>query len=350
MTSQPKLAPERPAGEVLKESLVTTLRRTVRRSMVLQVLRLRVVAATDRFRSTSGPPEPPLQSYAANPAPRIPEGIELTSEAIAADRRRRRRRLARAPASCSCPRASRSTTATTDGYARSSRRPGGDLRRDIATERFAAALGGLGLPMVDLLPRAARGEGGIGPLLPGERPPHAARPPGRRRRARPIRSGSPRPEPRLTDGLQLPALRLVLHRRLRRLPRAARTAARTGCCSSSSYYFYAAWDWRFLGLLAASTVVDYTAARLLESSTDARRRRIFVAVSLGFNLTLLGFFKYFNFFADSLQALFTGMGMPLDFVTAARPAARRDLVLHVRDDELRHRRVPPRDPGRRATS
>ena len=83
----------------------------------------------------------------------------------------------------------------------------------------------------------------------------------------------------------------------------------------SSYYFYAAWDWRFLGLLAASTVVDYTAARLLEASVSERRRRWFVALSLGFNLTLLGFFKYFNFFADSLQALFTGMGMPLDFVT-----------------------------------
>src|SRR5918992_3642947 len=83
----------------------------------------------------------------------------------------------------------------------------------------------------------------------------------------------------------------------------------------SSYYFYAAWDWRFLGLLAASTVVDFTAARLLESSTSERRRRWFVALSLGFNLTLLGFFKYFNFFADSLQVLLTGLGMPLDFVT-----------------------------------
>jgi alginate O-acetyltransferase complex protein AlgI len=83
----------------------------------------------------------------------------------------------------------------------------------------------------------------------------------------------------------------------------------------ASYYFYAAWDWRFLGLLAASTVVDYTAARLLDAAASERKRRWFVAISLGFNLTLLGFFKYFNFFADSLQALFTGMGMPLDFVT-----------------------------------
>ena len=83
----------------------------------------------------------------------------------------------------------------------------------------------------------------------------------------------------------------------------------------ASYYFYAAWDWRFLGLLAASTLVDYTAARLLERAASPARRRLYVTVSLGFSLTLLGFFKYFNFFADSLQALFTGIGWPLDFVT-----------------------------------
>lgn len=83
----------------------------------------------------------------------------------------------------------------------------------------------------------------------------------------------------------------------------------------SSYYFYAAWDWRFTGLLAASTIVDYTAARLLEKSTSDTQRRWFVTLSLGFNLTMLGFFKYFNFFADSLHELFAAFGMQLDFVT-----------------------------------
>ena len=38
-------------------------------------------------------------------------------------------------------------------------------------------------------------------------------------------------------------------------------------------------------------------------------------LSLGFNLTLLGFFKYFNFFADNLHALFAAIGWQLDFVT-----------------------------------
>ena len=83
----------------------------------------------------------------------------------------------------------------------------------------------------------------------------------------------------------------------------------------ASYYFYAAWDWRFLSLLAASTVVDYTAARLIQRSDETRRRKVLLSVSLGFNLMLLGFFKYFNFFSDSLRALLAGIGWEMDFVT-----------------------------------
>src|SRR6476620_11165680 len=84
----------------------------------------------------------------------------------------------------------------------------------------------------------------------------------------------------------------------------------------ASYYFYASWDWRFLGLLLASTIVDYSCGLLIEASPDPRRRKTLLCLSLGFNLTLLGFFKYFNFFADNLQGLFGALGWQLDFVTA----------------------------------
>jgi alginate O-acetyltransferase complex protein AlgI len=83
----------------------------------------------------------------------------------------------------------------------------------------------------------------------------------------------------------------------------------------ASYYFYAAWDYRFLALLAASTLVDYSCGLLLGRMTDQRRRRIVMWISIGFNLTMLGFFKYFNFFADNLQSLFAAIGWQLDFVT-----------------------------------
>ncbi len=84
---------------------------------------------------------------------------------------------------------------------------------------------------------------------------------------------------------------------------------------AASYYFYAAWDWRFLGLLVGSTVVDYTCALLIDRQTDQTRRKRLMWVSILFNLTLLGFFKYFNFFADNLHVLFGAVGWQVDFVT-----------------------------------
>lgn len=84
---------------------------------------------------------------------------------------------------------------------------------------------------------------------------------------------------------------------------------------AASYYFYAAWDVRFLSLLVASTLVDYTCGRILGRLEDQSRRRLVMWLSIGFNLTLLGFFKYFNFFADNLYALFEAVGWRVDFVT-----------------------------------
>jgi alginate O-acetyltransferase complex protein AlgI len=83
----------------------------------------------------------------------------------------------------------------------------------------------------------------------------------------------------------------------------------------ASYYFYASWDWRFLGLLIASTLVDYTCGLAMARATAPGRRRALLCLSIGFNLTLLGFFKYFNFFADNLHVLFGAFGWQLDFVT-----------------------------------
>jgi D-alanyl-lipoteichoic acid acyltransferase DltB (MBOAT superfamily) len=84
---------------------------------------------------------------------------------------------------------------------------------------------------------------------------------------------------------------------------------------AASYYFYAAWDWRFLGLLLGSTLVDYSCARALERTEAPGRRKALLTISLTFNLTLLAFFKYFNFFADNLHVAFSAIGWKLDFVT-----------------------------------
>jgi D-alanyl-lipoteichoic acid acyltransferase DltB (MBOAT superfamily) len=77
----------------------------------------------------------------------------------------------------------------------------------------------------------------------------------------------------------------------------------------ASYIFYAWWDWRFLGLILTSSLVDYLAALAISGSRDPRNRRIFLAISIGTNLGILGFFKYFNFFVDNAVLLLTSVGI-----------------------------------------
>ena len=64
---------------------------------------------------------------------------------------------------------------------------------------------------------------------------------------------------------------------------------------AASYFFYGWWDWRFLGLIAISTVVDFFCARAIARSKASAQRRFLLAAAVAVNLTFLGFFKYFNF-------------------------------------------------------
>ena len=77
----------------------------------------------------------------------------------------------------------------------------------------------------------------------------------------------------------------------------------------ASYFFYGWWDWRFCGLLALSTVIDFTCALRINTSSDSRVRRRWLLLSLCANLGILGFFKYFNFFVDSAAALLSAVGL-----------------------------------------
>ena len=67
----------------------------------------------------------------------------------------------------------------------------------------------------------------------------------------------------------------------------------------SSYVFYGWWDYRFLSLIFLSTVVDYFVGLKIHDSNDKKIKKSFLWISILFNLGLLGFFKYFNFFIDS---------------------------------------------------
>jgi len=80
----------------------------------------------------------------------------------------------------------------------------------------------------------------------------------------------------------------------------------------ASYVFYGAWDWRFLFLIFASTVIDYFCGLKIYNTQNPEKRKIFVTISIISNLSFLGFFKYFDFFTFNLQRLFAYFNFPID--------------------------------------
>ena len=75
-----------------------------------------------------------------------------------------------------------------------------------------------------------------------------------------------------------------------------------------SYFFYSWWNWKFVPLMIASTTVDYIAGQKIVSADSPRRRKAWLACSMTFNLLVLGFFKYFDFFAHNANRLLTMAG------------------------------------------
>ncbi|MBZ0282664.1 MAG: MBOAT family protein [Anaerolineae bacterium] len=104
------------------------------------------------------------------------------------------------------------------------------------------------------------------------------------------------------------ALVALVHGRLR----SAR--AQNALLVAASYFFYARWDWRFVWVLALSTLVNYIVGQRMDSAPDTNRRR-WLVLGISANLLALGFFKYFNFFVDSLADLLTTLGIPASHST-----------------------------------
>src|SRR5215471_4384867 len=77
----------------------------------------------------------------------------------------------------------------------------------------------------------------------------------------------------------------------------------------ASYFFYGWWDWRFLGLIFISTVVDFHCARYIARSQNTNKRKALLTLSLLVNISFLGTFKYFNFFVDSLAGALHALGI-----------------------------------------
>ncbi len=80
---------------------------------------------------------------------------------------------------------------------------------------------------------------------------------------------------------------------------------------AASYYFYACWDWRFLSLIVLSTLVDFYIGRTLQVQEDLLKRKLLLWASIFFNLGLLAFFKYYNFFLENFLEVFSLFGKEL---------------------------------------
>ena len=82
----------------------------------------------------------------------------------------------------------------------------------------------------------------------------------------------------------------------------------------SSYVFYGWWDYRFLSLIFLSTIVDYFVGLNIPKQDSEKKQKLLLLCSVLFNLSVLGFFKYYNFFVDSWIDLFSSIGYEIKSV------------------------------------
>lgn len=95
----------------------------------------------------------------------------------------------------------------------------------------------------------------------------------------------------------------------------ARTRLFTPFLLVASYLFYGWWDYRFCLLLALTTAIDFWCGLKVEEAPDRRRARIWLFLSIGSNLAILFFFKYFNFFIDSAETALAALGLEVGRTT-----------------------------------
>jgi len=87
----------------------------------------------------------------------------------------------------------------------------------------------------------------------------------------------------------------------------------------ANFYFYAYYDYRFLLLLILCVLLTYFIGNLIEkySSISSRRFCLFLAIAL--NICVLVYFKYLNFFIETLRNILTSMNLPLNSVDVILP-------------------------------
>ena len=86
---------------------------------------------------------------------------------------------------------------------------------------------------------------------------------------------------------------------------------------AASYFFYLCWNPEYVVLLLLVTAVSYAAALLTDRRQDRRWRRGWTAAGIAATLAGLFFFKYFNFFSQSVTAFLRSISLPVGDFTVA---------------------------------
>jgi len=82
-----------------------------------------------------------------------------------------------------------------------------------------------------------------------------------------------------------------------------------------SYFFYGCWDYRFLLLLIFSTYLDYFTGKKIAAARKKSIKKTWLLISVIVNLSFLGFFKYYNFFAFQFASILDFIGLHADVWT-----------------------------------
>ncbi len=83
----------------------------------------------------------------------------------------------------------------------------------------------------------------------------------------------------------------------------------------SSYYFYMSWNVKYVGLILFTTAISYVCSRMLETAKNMRTKKIYLVITVFTSLGVLFFFKYFNFFSNSICNLLNCLAIPIHPVT-----------------------------------
>lgn len=88
----------------------------------------------------------------------------------------------------------------------------------------------------------------------------------------------------------------------------------------ASYFFYGWWSWEFMGLLMASTLLDYFYGFWV-ASENRKKAKFFLWLSIINNIGILAVFKYYNFFVTEFQNGFDTLGIQTNptFLEVALP-------------------------------